>query len=309
MNSFSLVDRGVCPLCGSCESSVHIAFPDIPVVKCAHCGFMYSAKVLSEQDLNSYYRGNYGGFRHLQGQIINATINSEIISRFIDMTSVSRILDVGAGYGFLLQALVQKYSVDAVGVELSQQESEYAVEKLGLRVSNVPLGEAGLPTGFYDLVTIFEVIEHIRNPLDFISEVSSYVKPGGYMLILTDNFCSSLAKSLGPGFPKWIPHMHISHFSPETLKSAIESTKTLTVVKSMYYTPWEIIVRDIYYKFRGIKKNPSEAFNIVDAFDGGRSGSYRLFQMRKLLNRLWVQHTLGEKMDGDMMYFLAQKTV
>ena len=60
------------------------------------------------------------------------------------------------------------------------------------------------------------------------------------MIIMTDNFESRAAKSLGAKFPKWIPHSHISHFSPNTLQACIESVKGLSVSRWLSYTPWEL---------------------------------------------------------------------
>ncbi|MBK8417720.1 class I SAM-dependent methyltransferase [Candidatus Villigracilis saccharophilus] len=306
MNKNKLEDRGKCPLCGSLQSAIYIAFPEIPVLQCSQCSFLYSGWVLSAAELFSYYQDNYGSMRHLQGQVVNAAINAWVTALLVDMTGVKRVLDIGTGYGFLLDALTKRYKVEAAGVELSQQEAEYAVKKLGLNVINLPIDQSGLQIASYDLVTVFEVIEHILDPISFIREITQYVKPGGYVLILTDNFRSRMAQSLGPGFPKWIPHTHISHFSPLTLQKAIEAGG-LSVVRSKSYTPWEIMARDAYYRIRRIRKTPAEAFNLELTLKSEMSGGYRLFALRRLINRLWVGSTLTSKMDGDMMYFLARR--
>jgi SAM-dependent methyltransferase len=307
MNSIKLIDRDQCPLCGGCKKFNFIAFPDIPVVQCDSCGFMYSSRVLSEEDIYSYYRNSYGGKRHLQGQIVNATINSWAVAKLIDMTGIASVLDVGAGYGFLLDVLAKQFKIDTAGVELSQKESEYAVKMMGVNVINAPLEKSGLMTNHYDLVAAFEVIEHILNPVEFIRELAQYVKPGGYLLLMTDNFSSRMAQSLGAGFPKWIPHVHISHFSPVTLKSAIEKVENLTVVNSMSYTPWEIMLRNAYYRFRGIKITPSEAFNLENEFVNEITKGYKFFALRRLVNKKWAQMMLNKNMGGDLMYFVAKR--
>ena len=134
-----------------------------------------------------------------------------------------------------------------------------------------------------------------------------FLKPGGYLLIMTDNFDSRMAKSLGAGFPKWIPHSHISHFSALTLRKTLEETGKLELVKSMSYTPWEILLRNVYYKVRGITKTPSEAFNFSSTMENEMKGTYRFFALRKLFNKAFVKLTLSSKMDGDLMYFLCKK--
>jgi len=276
-------------------------------VKCSDCDFIWSSKILTEEDLSAYYKGHFGSRRHLEGQIVNATVNLWVITMLINIKDVKSILDVGTGYGHLLSELSKQFALEATGIELSREEASYANSQLHINVINSSLGEADLNHSSYDLVTSFEVIEHVARPFEFLCEMSQYVKPNGHLIIMTDNFESRMAKSLGAGFPKWIPHSHISHFSPTTLKKAIEKTRVLTLVKSMSYTPWEIILRAAYYKLRGIRKTPSEAFNLTSELGTEMESRYKLFILRKLINRAWCKMSLGEGMDGDLMYFLLQK--
>src|SRR5215831_2692983 len=227
MTAITLVSRDHCPICSAQDVESFIPFPKIPVVKCRNCSFTYSSKILSGEELTGYYENNFGSQRHLQGQKVNSLTNLLALERLTDLKRVTSVLDIGTGYGFLLHELRERYSADVTGIELSKQEATHAKTTLGLRVINAPLGNAGLQKNAYDLVTSFEVIEHVPYPLDFINELVEYVKPGGHLVLMTDNFDSRMAKSLGPGFPKWIPHSHISHFSAATLRKALETTKSL----------------------------------------------------------------------------------
>jgi 2-polyprenyl-3-methyl-5-hydroxy-6-metoxy-1,4-benzoquinol methylase len=290
------------------KSGRAIAFPKIPVVRCCQCGFIYSRNILAGKEIEAYYENGFGSRRHMQGQIVNSKINSMALERLVDLQKIRKMLDVGTGYGFLLRELASRYDkLNAVGVELSRQEAEFANNDLGLNVINSPLGDSDLTKDFFDLVTAFEVIEHTPYPIKFILELTEFVNSGGYLLIMTDNFDSRMANSLGAGFPKWIPHSHISHFSPLTLRKAIEKTKKLEIVESMSYTPWEVLLRNAYYKLRGIKKEPSEVFDLTTTLCTEMQGTYKLFAIRNLFNRLWARKALSRKMDGDLMYFLCKK--
>ena len=308
MNEITLKERKKCPLCGNIENVVHIPFPQIPVVRCCKCGLFYSSKIMLDEDIASYYKNSFGSERHKQGQIVNSKINSWVIKKLVDPHSMSSVLDVGTGYGFLLEELRRQYKVGVSGVELSIQEYTHARKELGLNVINESLSKSKLKKGHYDLVTSFEVIEHVSHPIEFINEMTEYVKFGGYLLIMTDNFGSRMAQSLAAGFPKWIPHSHITHFSATTLKNMLETIKELTIIKSMSYTPWEVLLRDIYYTIRGIKKTPSESFDLNSILKSEMSAKYKLFYIRKHINKLWVQLRLNEGMDGDLIYFLLKKT-
>ena len=116
----------------------------MPVVQCTECDFIWSSKTLPEEDLIAYYRNSFGSQRHLKGQIVNARINAWAITKLLNIKEVKNILDVGTGYGFLLDQLCESFGLDVTGVELSRQEATYANVTLGLNVINSSLGESGV---------------------------------------------------------------------------------------------------------------------------------------------------------------------
>src|SRR5271154_2480358 len=138
-------ERTQCALCASTRRTVHRAFRDIPVVRCSQCGFLYSARMMSAETMEAYYRENFGSQRHLQGQIVNARTNGIALARLLDLKSVRSWLDIGTGYGFLLKWLKDKWGIAAEGIELSAQEAEYARDKLGLEVHCKLLSQSALP--------------------------------------------------------------------------------------------------------------------------------------------------------------------
>src|SRR4029453_13739408 len=104
---------------------------------------------------------------------------------------------------------------------------------------NSSLSESEVDKANFDIVTTFEVIEHIQDPRSFLSELIGYISPGGYLLVMTDNFESDIVRALGAGFPKWIPHSHISHFGSSVFERLI-SDAGMVVTRRLSYTPWEL---------------------------------------------------------------------
>ncbi len=307
MNAPTFIDRGSCPLCGSAPRLPHIGFPDIPVVRCAGCGFLYSACVLGVDALAAYYAEGFGGLRHQRGQSVNATINAAVLPRLLALSPGQRVLDVGAGYGYLLDLLQRRHGVTGVGVEPSRQEAGYARDHLGVQVIGAMLAEAGLERASFDLVASFEVIEHVARPVDFMRELAAYVKPGGRLLVMTDNFEAAVVRTLGPGFPKWIPHTHISHFAPATLARALQAAGGLEIEKSMSYTPWEFLAREGLRRLRGKTVTPEQAYELRHALASEMGGRYRFYGLRKLLNAAWARATISPAMAGAVMYFVCRK--
>ena len=307
MDSSAFTERNGCPLCDCTEWTMHINFPDIPVVRCNDCKFLYSQKILSDPEITAVYTDSPASERHRQGQIVNARNNVWMIGQMLDVTGIDSVLDIGTGYGFLLKQLLDGKSMDAVGVELSVKDARYGRDQLGLNIINKMLDESSLEKGYFDLVTAFEVIEHTSKPIDFVRELTEYVRPGGHLLIMTDNFESRNVQELGAGFPKWIPYSHISHFGFDTLTRAFEQISELKIEKTLTYSTWEVHARKAYYNLRGIRKSPAESFTMGPAQGDDSEEKFRLFWLRKAVNRLWLKLTVSDRTDGDVMFFLLRK--
>jgi len=308
MTPSSFQERPTCPSCGGRERTIHIAFPEIPVVRCTRCEFLYSGRVLNAEEIDRYYQQDFGSTRHREGQLVNARVNARLVRRLLGSEPTGTLLDVGTGYGFLLHELRRLTGLQLFGVELSQQEASYAREHLGLEVVNASLARSGLRAGSFDLVTSFEVIEHHPTPQPFLEEMAAMVKHGGHLLVMTDNFESRLARQLGPGFPKWIPHSHISHFSAATLERALGRLEGFEIVARCSYSPWEIHARVLRRRLSRRTVTPEAAFRLEEELATEMSGTYRWFHLRKLINPAWARLTVSERMDGDLIYFLLRRT-
>jgi hypothetical protein len=123
---------------------------------------------------------------------------------------------------------------------------------------------------------------------------------------MTDDFESKVATDLGAGFPKWIPHSHISHFGPKTLELVLLD-KGLAITGCMSHTPWELLARSFYYRLRGIQKTPQESFNLVETLGSEMRGIFKLFNLRRLINSLWVKVSIRNDLEGALMYVIATR--
>ena len=108
------------------------------------------------------------------------------------------------------------------GVELSQGAAEYARREFSLDVQAEPFEEAEIPENHFDAVTLWQVLEHVSNPLCILEKVHRVLKPRGVVAVTTPNFGSVLAKILRK---RWwnIRKLHINQFTAETLKSMLEN--------------------------------------------------------------------------------------
>lgn len=301
-----LVDRGPCPICASTRTHVHVDFPDIPVRQCDACGFIHSGRVLPDDASAEYYQRTFGSRRHMEGQIVNAGVNILALPRILNMRGVRTFLDVGTGYGFLLPKLRDRFGIACTGMEISTQEADYARRTLRLNVVSRPIQQSGLPEGAFDVAACFEVIEHVADPIPFVRHMSRHVKPGGHVVIMTDNFQAGVVRRSGPRFTKWIPHSHVSHFAPHTLERCIKAAGGLEIDGRCSFTPWELIAQSWRHKFKG-PTDPKRCFDLQRTLSTEMGGRLPLFRLRKAINPLWFRLAARRDLDAQLMFVAARK--
>lgn len=303
------VPRGPCPLCRGERFAAHMPFPDIPVRRCAACGFVHPAVVMSPEAMARYYREVFHSPWHRQGQRLNSYVNESALTRLLDLRGVKSFLDVGTGYGFLLQRLARR-GIVCTGTEPSVHEARFAGEELGLNVIPALVQEAGLPEASFDVVACFEVIEHVPDPIPFIAGLARYAKPGGWVVVNTDNFENATVKALGAEFPKWIPHSHVSDFAPATLERAMHAVPGLRVESRLSYTAWEMVARRAMMGVRGrVPRAPGAAGGYSFAAERARemNRAYRWWPLRLAAARAWFIMTNRRDASGSMMFMAARK--
>ena len=108
-----------------------------------------------------------------------------VLNRFIGTNKKLKVLDFGAGYGGMLDILKPFGSVDAYEVESSAISS--CMERGYDRVSN-KLEEVFGASDAYDLVTLFDVVEHVENDTELSDSLYRVLKPGGHVIITVPAF-------------------------------------------------------------------------------------------------------------------------
>jgi 2-polyprenyl-3-methyl-5-hydroxy-6-metoxy-1,4-benzoquinol methylase len=128
---------------------------------------------------------------------------------------VSTLLDVGAGNGYFVALARREFGLHATGIEISAQEIRFAREVVGV---DLQCGYLADHAGQYDVVTCFNVLEHVADPLALLSEAVARVKPGGILALSTPNPRCIHARV--KGLENWNmvdPPHHINLFSRESL--------------------------------------------------------------------------------------------
>jgi GT2 family glycosyltransferase/SAM-dependent methyltransferase len=135
-------------------------------------------------------------------------------------TPGGRALDIGSGNGIWLLKL-QALGWQVEGLEFSSLACQHA-RAAGLTVHQGSLADIRFPSGHFDVVRIWQTLEHVPNPAEVLREIARILKPGGQLLIGVPNAGGWLARAWGPlWFDLDVPR-HLWHFTAADLRALVE---------------------------------------------------------------------------------------
>lgn len=166
-----------------------------------------------------------------------------------------RVLDVGANTGLFL-SMVRGRAASVRGIEPSQEAAENARREFGLDVQDCLVAEADLPDEAFDVITMFDVIEHLTDPAADLAFLARKVAPGGAIFISTHDIGTWLAKLSGPGYPM-LMYQHFFHFTPHTLGLMVERAGLRVLGHRRFLKSWsfEYIYNLIEKKWPGTRRS------------------------------------------------------
>ena len=221
-----------CGLCGAKERRLRFTEGPFSVVTCARCGLTYVTPRLRDASLiaqvydESYWRSGapkdrgYGDYRR-DAPLYLATYRRRMKVVRRHFARPGRVLDVGCAAGYFL-SVMRDEGWRVTGLEPSDAIRPQAEERLGRDAVHAGLlGQVALEPGSFDLVTMWDVIEHIPDVVGAAREVRRLLAPGGKFLIETQDVNSLAARVLGRRWQHYKHAEHIYHFNARTLADAL----------------------------------------------------------------------------------------
>ena len=226
-----------CNLCGSEKARHYIKIDGFKVVKCKNCSLVYVNPRLKQQSLHKIYTKKYyknyafhgdkstlyGYMEYLKEKEFIVSTFKRRLAQIQKLSKKGRLLDIGCAYGFFIE-LARKRGWNVTGVEISKDTCQYAKNNLKLNVINKALEEAKFTNGAFDVVTMFDVVEHLPDPQKTVKEIKRILNPNGLIVVTTPNIGSLMAKILGKNWEE-IKRIreHIYFFSKDTLRKMLEA--------------------------------------------------------------------------------------
>jgi SAM-dependent methyltransferase len=223
-----------CPLCGCVDTQTH---SDVNagslehqslgssrktvshgrLLRCPSCSFVFSEFRPADEDLHKLYREMDTTVyeRESQGRRRTAMRHLRILEQY---ARAGHLLDVGCASGNLLAAAADT-GWAVTGVEPASSLCERAAKLLNGRgqVQCLPLQQAKLTPSSFDVVTMWDVLEHVTDPVKFLGLCVTFLKPSGILIVNVPDISSFQAWVLGEHWPLLLPE-HLNYFDRKSLK-------------------------------------------------------------------------------------------
>lgn len=200
------------------------------LVQCLNCGLVYVSPRPNAEDLYELYGESYfhnddsgtvGYSNYVRDeQNIRKTFRRRLkrVERFADP---GKLLDVGCAAGFFLSE-AQNSGWQVEGLDVSPFAVNYTRDTFGIPAQQGALLDLDYPENTYDLVTMWDVIEHVPDPHAHLDKIAGLLKPGGIFALATPDVDSLPAKLTGK---RWVGYKlqeeHIYYFSADTLRAML----------------------------------------------------------------------------------------
>ncbi|MCG2725693.1 MAG: class I SAM-dependent methyltransferase [Elusimicrobia bacterium] len=252
MDKKAMSELFLCDFCGSRDFKFlfsghdYLAFSPLTfnVMRCNKCGLV-GLKPCPE-NLVKYY-DSYRKDSSEKDIFLFPLLFPNRVKKIKKLKSPGKILDIGCGAGGFLSDM-QKEGWAVYGCDLDSNICDTAKNSTGLK--NIYTGDVlflDFPDNFFDVITLWHVLEHLTNPKDTLRKINKLLKDGGILIVESPDFSSIQSKFFKD---KWfsldLPR-HIHQFSPKTVKKICNSA-SLEIFKKDY-------IINSYINFVSLKKS------------------------------------------------------
>lgn len=183
------------------------------IVKCKHCGLVYMNP--RDADIQALYTEAVDE-EYIASRDDRLATFGELIKKIQQFKTSGRILDVGTYGGIFLSAALEA-GYEAQGIEPSAWAVEHARRTTGAAVIQGTCETIEFGPDKFDLITMWDVIEHLEDPSLCLRRLRGRLKDDGLVFITTHDIGSLFARVMGKRY-MWLMRFHLYHFSPATLE-------------------------------------------------------------------------------------------
>ncbi|MBN1499453.1 MAG: methyltransferase domain-containing protein [Spirochaetes bacterium] len=221
-----------CPLCGCSE--IEFAFTKnnfthpYDIFNCNRCGFRFMNPMFSDKIISAMYQENYytgSSEYHYVDERDNFRYSSFVwkarLKKIRKYAKTGNFLDIGCSFGGLLLNAKKYFFV--YGIELSAFSGNYIKKLIGDSIHIGSIRDHNFEKNYFNVISAIELIEHTDDPVYFIKECYSLLKPGGLLVLQTADIGALQAENAGENYHYYLPG-HLSYFSEKCLTELLKSS-------------------------------------------------------------------------------------
>lgn len=278
-----------CPTCDTTGFSKILQKDHMDIVQCENCNLVYTNPIFNDEHYKTTYQSrDYQEIvKDLGEESHNYRVNRfgkervKIMAKLIKDQNDVNYLDVGCSTGFVIEAASTE-GWNAVGIDLNPSAIEFGKSR-GLDLQNNSLDEISFPENYFDVISMFDVLEHLPNPKEIINQALKYLKEGGILFIYVPNWDSASRILMEENAHFIWPTHHLNYYTPNTLQSFLENLG----LKVEYLVTEGLDVVDYIWREEEINKMNMDAIkNISDKLQffinaGGYGKNLRVMARKK----------------------------
>ncbi|MEI8230791.1 MAG: class I SAM-dependent methyltransferase [Candidatus Peregrinibacteria bacterium] len=193
------------------------------ILRCSRCGLTYPRQLIDTEMLSSLYQKSTFTY-DAEASSIRKTYARYLRRATALMKGQPHpwsYLDIGCGNGFMLGAAHEIGFDEVLGVEPSAHAISLAEDRVRPKILQGMFSEHLLAGRQFDLISCFQTLDHIADPVTFIRDCARLLKPGGRMLCINHNIASWTARILGERCPM-IDIEHTFLHTPRSMRLLFE---------------------------------------------------------------------------------------
>lgn len=209
-----------CPMCGGASSSELLrAVNGYPIVRCKDCALAFTddrAAPPPQELYPAFDQSDSAAIRGVRSLLSVFLRQREAVVRAA--RPGGRLLDFGCGAGAFARWMSGR-GYEVVGLEPFSLGAPTRAEHLLLR--REPLERAAPTLGRFDVITLWHVLEHLKNPVEVLKQLAGLLAPGGVVIASVPNFASWQSQAFKGRWFHLDPPRHLLHFEPRTLADCL----------------------------------------------------------------------------------------
>ena len=216
-----------CILCGSADRAPLIQQAEWQVHRCASCGLGVLDPRPDAAELTQLYAADYfldqydGGFKAGSPELKRRIAQEDHRVRFFRrMKKKGRVLDIGCGMGYFLQAC-REAGYDVSGIDISEASAGYVRDELAIPVRTGAIEEIDIAEGTIDVLTMWHFLEHTPDPRIYLERAGRWLKRDGFIVVDVPNYAGTDARRTWENWKGWQLPFHLYHFTPATLTALL----------------------------------------------------------------------------------------